>query len=96
VPCTILYHPDIPQKGLPRIPRNVQARPADALATRLGGSPEKYGRPLCCTLGGYWKLKVGDYRALFKIVRDEVWGLASLHRRQVYEDALRRVGWQPT
>jgi mRNA interferase RelE/StbE len=96
VPYTILYHPDIAQRDLPRIPRNVQSRIADALAARLGGSPEKYGQPLRGTLGGYWKLRVGDYRAVFKIVDDEVRVLAILHRRQVYEDALRRVGWQPT
>jgi len=95
VPYTLLYHPDIPRKDLPRIHRNVQSRIADALALRLGESPEKYGQPLRGTLGGYWKLRVGDYRVVFKIVGDEVWILAILHRRQVYEDVARRIGWQP-
>jgi mRNA interferase RelE/StbE len=95
VPYTILYHPDIARRDLPRIALNVQSRIADALAVRLRGSPEKYGQPLRGTLGGYWKLRVGDYRAVFKIVGDEVWLLAILHRRQVYEDVVRRIGWQP-
>jgi len=95
VSYTILYHPDITRRDLPRIPLNVQSRIADALAVRLQGRPEKYGQPLRGTLGGYWKLRVGDYRAVFKIVGDEVWILAILHRRQVYEDVVRRTGWQP-
>ena len=95
MPYTIVYHPDIPRRDLPRIPLNVRARIADALAVRLPGSPEKYGQPLRGTLGGYWKLRVGDYRVVFKIVGDEVWVLAILHRRQVYEDVVRRIGWEP-
>ena len=95
MPYTILYHPDITRRDLPRVPLNVQSRIADALAVRLRGTPEKYGQPLRGTLRGYWKLRVGDYRVVFKIVADEVWVLAILHRRQVYEDVLRRIGWQP-
>lgn len=96
MPYTILYHPDVPRRDLVRIPRNVRSRIGEALAGRLQASPEKYGQPLRGTLGGYWKLRVGDYRAVFKIVGDEVWVLAILHRRQVYEDVVRRIGWQPT
>ena len=95
MPYTILYHPDITRRDLRRIPLNVQSRIADALAARLQESPEKYGQPLRGTLRGYWKLRVGDYRAVFKIVGDEVWVLAILHRRHVYADVLRRLGWQP-
>jgi mRNA interferase RelE/StbE len=95
VPYAILYHPDVPRRDLPRIPFNVRSRIAKALAVRLQGTPEKYGQPLRGTLGGYWKLRVGDYRAVFKIVGNEVWVLVILHRRQVHEDVVRRLGWQP-
>jgi len=96
VPYTLLYHPEVARRDLPPIPLNVQSRIAEALAARLGETPEKYGQPLRGTLRGYWKLRVGDYRVVFKIADDEVWIFAILHRRQVYEDVLRRVGWQPT
>ncbi len=95
MPYTLLYHPDIAQRDLPPIPLNVQSRIAQALAARLREAPEKHGEPLRGTLRGYWKLRVGDYRVVFKIVSDEIWVLAILHRRQVYEDVLRRTGWQP-
>jgi mRNA interferase RelE/StbE len=95
VPYTLLYHPDIKRRDLPRVPLNVQSRIADALAVRLQGTPEKYGQPLRGTLRGYWKLRVGDYRVVFKIVGDEAWVLAILHKGQVYEDVLRRIERQP-
>ncbi len=96
MPYALLYHPDIARRDLSAIPLNVQSRIGQALAARLQEAPEKYGQPLHGTLRGYWKLRVGDYRVVFRIVGGEVWILGILHRRQVYQDVLRRVGWQPT
>jgi mRNA interferase RelE/StbE len=36
------------------------------------------------TLKGYWKLRVGDYRVVFKIKGNEIVVLAILHRKDVY------------
>jgi len=92
---TLLYHPEVSRADLLPIPMNVRKRIADALARRLPEAPERFGHPLRGTLKGYWKLRVGDYRVGFRIVAAEVWILAILHRRQVYEDVQRRVGWRP-
>ncbi|MDQ2912605.1 MAG: type II toxin-antitoxin system RelE/ParE family toxin [Chloroflexota bacterium] len=62
-----------------------------SLKTRLTSNPERYGAPLKGSLRGYWKLRVGDYRAVFRIVGNEVWILAVLHRSRVYETAARRA-----
>jgi mRNA interferase RelE/StbE len=43
------------------------------------------------TLRGYWKLRVGDYRVVFKIVAEEVWILRIIHRKQVYEAIKKRI-----
>jgi mRNA interferase RelE/StbE len=56
----------------------------------LSTTPERYGVPLAGTLRGYWKLRVGDYRVVFRVTADAVWILAILHRREVYEAAERR------
>ncbi|HSO71789.1 MAG TPA: type II toxin-antitoxin system RelE/ParE family toxin [Thermodesulfobacteriota bacterium] len=37
-------------------------------------------------LGGFWKLRVGDYRVVFKVEGEMVCILAIRHRRSVYED----------
>jgi mRNA interferase RelE/StbE len=92
VPSALLYRPEVAQEELPRIPRNVQFRIADAPAVGLRETPEQSGQLVRGTLRGEWKLRVGNYRAVFKIVSDEVRVLAVLHRRQVYEDDLCRAG----
>jgi len=94
VPYALLYHPEIVQTDLPPIPLNIRERIADAIARRLEEAPERYGLPLRGTLKGYWKLRMGDYRVVYKIAGNEVRILAILHRRKVYEDVLRRIGWQ--
>jgi mRNA interferase RelE/StbE len=52
--------------------------------------PGKYGHPLRKPLSGYWKLRVGDYRVVYKISRNEIWVLAILHRDKVYRFAAKR------
>jgi len=34
---------------------------------------------------GYWELRVGDYRVVFKIVENEVWIFGIIHRKDVCE-----------
>ena len=95
MPYTLRYHPRVAEDDLPDIPVNLRRRLARSIETRLATSPERYGVPLRGSLGGYWKLRVGDYRVVFKIVRSEVWIMTILHRRRVYEAVMTRLRWQP-
>jgi mRNA interferase RelE/StbE len=95
VPYTLVYHPQADEQDVPLLPLNVQHRIARAIAARLVTAPEQYGAPLKGTLKGYWKLRVGDYRIVYKIVKHEVWILGILHRKQVYKEILRREAWHP-
>jgi len=81
----------VAQEDLPSIPRNLKRRIADAIETRLTETPQQFGAPLRKTLKGYWKLRVGDYRVVFKVVTAEVTILAIRHRKQVYQDVIRRI-----
>jgi mRNA interferase RelE/StbE len=81
---TLVYHRDIPARDLPAISRNIRDRIARAIESRLGTAPERYGHPLRGSLKGYWKLRVGDLRVVYKIVGSEVWILGIAHRRDVY------------
>lgn len=87
---TLRYHPRVADDDLPKIPANLRRRLADAIERRLTTSPERYGAPLRGSLRGYWKLRVGDYRVVFKIAGAEVQILALLHRKEVYAAASRR------
>lgn len=79
------YHPAVAAEDLPRIPWNVRERIRAALERRLTQTPEVSGKPLRGTLRGYWKLRVGDYRVVYKVERDTVLILAILHRSRVYQ-----------
>jgi len=79
------------EDDLPRIPTNMRERLSRSMKTRLTSAPERYGAPLRSSLRGYWKLRVGDYRAVFRIVGNEVRILAVLHRSRVYETAAKRA-----
>lgn len=88
---TLLYHPAVAKEDIPLIPRNIQRRIATAIESRLTDAPERYGAPLRKTLKGYWKLRVGDYRVLYKMNRGEVTILGIRNRKSVYDDILRRI-----
>ncbi len=79
------YHPDVKSVDIPLLDAKRRTRIRNAIETRLATAPHLYGEPLRKTLYGYWKLRVGDYRVVFKIVKREVWVLGIIHRKKVYE-----------
>jgi mRNA interferase RelE/StbE len=95
VAYALLYHPLVATDDIPAIPRNLQGRLARAIETRLATAPERYGEPLRGPFQGYRKLRVGDYRVVYRIVKQEVWVLAILHRKRVYDLAGARRRWHP-
>lgn len=48
--------------------------------------PETFGKPLQRSLKGYRRLRVGEYRAIFRIEKNSVKIFAIGHRSTVYED----------
>lgn len=94
MPYTLVYHPEFLRRDVSAINRNLRERIRHAIETRLRTEPERYGEPLRHTLKGYWKLRVGDYRVVFKVVKNEVWIYGILHRRDVYDRITRRLGSQ--
>ena len=53
--------------------------------------PHEYVVPLRKNLKGYWKLRVGDYRVVFKVIETEVWILGIRHRKSVYMEICARM-----
>ena len=77
------YHADIRSDDIRRLDAKMKTRVKKAVETRLATTPHQYGEPLRKTLYGYWKMRVGDYRIVFKIVGEEVWILGIMHRKKV-------------
>ena len=85
------YHPDVKEVDLPRINVKMRERIRRAIGSRLMTAPQEYGLPLRKSLRGYWKLRVGDYRVVFKIGGKIVYVLGVRHRKNIYEDVTGRI-----
>ncbi|MGZ9138058.1 MAG: type II toxin-antitoxin system RelE family toxin [Candidatus Deferrimicrobiaceae bacterium] len=91
MPFTARDHPDVKEIDLPRINVKMRERIRRAIEFRLMTAPQKYGLPLRKNLGGYWKLRVGDYCVVFKVEGEMIYILGIRHRKSVYEDVTGRV-----
>lgn len=95
MPYQLLYHPAIPEEDLPRINTNLRTRIQRAIEQRLTTEPSYYGEPLRYRLKGYWKLRVGDYRVIYRIAEQEIWIFKIGHRKEVYAGISSRLYWRP-
>ena len=87
----LIYHPDVKKIDLPKIDNQNKIMIKRAIEERLATQPEAYGKPLQRTLKGYWKLRVGDFRVVFKIIGDEILILAIMHRKNIYSQVKKRT-----
>lgn len=89
----VVYHPAVEADDLPKIPRNLQARIQRAIETRLFVSPTSYGGPLRKSLKGHRKLRVGDYRIIYRLIssKQTVAILLIVHRKEAYEKIIERI-----
>jgi mRNA interferase RelE/StbE len=85
------YHPDVRDVDIPKLNETLKKRIKKAIGERLSISPHQYGEPLRKTLKGYWKLRVGDYRVVYKVEGSEVWILAIINRKDVYTNVIKRI-----
>lgn len=87
----LFYHPEVLKSDLKKITQPIQIRILRSLEEKLAVRPEAYGHPLARNLAGYWKLRVGDYRVVFKVIRNEIWIYAISHRKDIYSKILKRI-----
>ena len=89
-----IYHTDVKKIDLPKIDNKNKSMIKRSIEKRLTTRPEVYGKPLQRTLKGYWKLRVGDYRVVFKITGPEILILGIMHRKNVYSQVKKRTTTQ--
>jgi mRNA interferase RelE/StbE len=85
------YHPDVRDVDIPQLNETLKKRIKKAIEERLSISPHQYGEPLRKTLKGYWKLRVGDYRVVYKVERNEILIFAIINRKDVYKKIIKRI-----
>lgn len=87
----LYYHSDIKKHDLPKIPGNIKEIIRRAIEYRLGQDPFLYGEPLRQSLRGHRKLRVGDYRIIYRVAGKTIIILKIGHRKDVYLKVFSRL-----
>ncbi len=86
-----VYHHLVAAEDLPKIPRNMRERIRSAIETRLLHDPLSYGEPLRQSLKNHRKMRVGDYRIIYRIDGHDIIILKIGHRKAVYTQVFSRL-----
>ena len=86
----LYYHADVKKNDLAKIDVKNKTMIKTAIEERLATNPEIYGKPLQRNLKGYWKLRVGNYRVVFKISENAIYILGIMDRKHVYSKIEKR------
>jgi mRNA interferase RelE/StbE len=87
----IQYHESVVKEDIPKTSTADRERIKRAIEDKLAQHPEQFGRPLRRSLRGYRKLRVGDYRVIFRIEKRKVNVLVIQHRSIVYKTGGKRL-----
>ncbi len=87
---TILYHEEVVKKDIPKLSPAWRAKIRLAIEGKLMTRPDVYGKPLRRSLKNYRKLRVGDYRVVFRIEGEQIRIFAIQHRSMVYKHFSKR------
>jgi len=83
----IRYHPKVKSEDIPRLSPDISTRIENAIRNRLIKNPIKYGLYLHGSLKGYRKLRVGDWRIIYRVMHNEIRILVIGNRKDVYQNA---------
>ena len=86
----VMYHPEVVKEDIPALPKKERERIQTAIEQKLTTRPEVFGKPLRRSLKGYRKLRVGDYRVIFRIQGSTVKIFVIGNRSIVYEQNQQR------
>ncbi len=84
MPYIVKYHKTL-KEDLNKLDKFSRSRIKKAIESRLLIDPIKYGQSLKGTLKGFRKLRIGDYRVVYKVVKKEIIILGIRHRREIYK-----------
>ncbi len=88
----IMYHERAVKADIPKLTISDRDRIKRAIEKKLTVEPEIFGKPLRRSLKGYRKLRVGDYRVIFRMEKKMVKIFCVGHRTVVYKEVNKRPG----
>ena len=84
-PYTLEYLESVVNEDIPALPKTQKALIKRAIEERLATDPAGFGKPLRFSLKGHRRLRVGDWRVIYRIEGTHVIITAIAHRKDVYE-----------
>ena len=91
----VLIDPLVAEEDLPALDKAARRRVMEAVRKKLSIDPEAFGEPLRRELFGYWKLRVADYRVIYridkKVVTVVVVKIGMRKDSQVYSEMIARL-----
>ena len=83
----IQYLDTVTSNDIPSLPKRMKSSIKRAIEERLMVDPVGFGKPLRYSLKGHRRLRVGDYRVVYRIEdeRDTVLIVTIKHRKKVYD-----------
>lgn len=88
---TIQYAEGVVKEDIPQLSSEIKKRIRISIEKKLSNEPEKFGKPLRRSLKAYRKLRVGDYRVIFRIEESFAKIFVIGHRSVIYKAAKKRL-----
>ena len=96
----VQIHPLVWEEDFKRFDPQIRQQIVKALRAKLATQPTHFGKPLVGPLKGCWRLRVGDYRVMYRIEHQRLVVLVvkvGMRRdAEIYLEAiprLRKLGW---
>jgi addiction module RelE/StbE family toxin len=85
---SIEYLQTVVKDDIPALPKRMAQSIKRAIEERLMADPIGFGKPLRYSLSGHRRLRVGDYRIVYRVddAKKVVIIITIKHRKDVYED----------
>jgi mRNA interferase RelE/StbE len=87
-PFSIEYLENVVTDDIPNLPKSIRERVKSAIETRLTVDPVGLGKPLRYSFVGHRRIRVGDYRIVYRIdLQNNVVIIVLIkHRKDVYNE----------
>ncbi len=84
----IEYLVSVVEEDIPELPKSIKAQIKKAIETRLTADPVGLGKPLRYSFKGHRRIRVGDYRIVYRVnVEKSIVTIVLIkHRKNVYEE----------
>ena len=88
----VIYEESVVNEDLPSLNGSSRQRIIKEIGEKLSIAPDQYGRPLRGRLKGFRRLRVGDYRVIYKIdQKNTVLIVMIIHRKTDYKGVAGRI-----